>query len=107
LDNVKEIDIDEAKDLIAGGGLTIVDIRDADSFKEAHIEHAASVDNSNIEAFLEKADKEKPLLCYCYHGITSQSASHFFKDNGFKVVYSLKGGFEAWCGRDGNLTVEE
>ena len=94
--NVREIDIHEAKDLAEKGDLTIVDIRDADSFKEAHLDHAISVNDSNIEDFLSKTNKSKPLLCYCYRGINSQSASHYFKDNGFETVYSMEGGFEAW-----------
>ena len=39
---------------------------------------------------------ETSLLIYCYHGHTSQHLAEFFSDFGFKDVYSLEGGYEAW-----------
>ena len=93
---LEEIDIKKAKDLIDQGGVTIVDIRDSASFEEAHIKDAIAVDDRNIEDFLKTADKSKPLICYCYHGINSQGASGYFSENGFETVYSIIGGFEEW-----------
>lgn len=96
MSSVKEIDIHEVKNMVEQGGLTIIDIRDAGSFKESHMKNAISVTDGNIEEFLKEANKNKPLLCYCYRGINSQPASAYFKDNGFETVYSMTGGFEAW-----------
>jgi len=52
----------------------------------------------NVEEFLKTAVKTKPLICYCYHGISRQGAAEFFKHNGFQEAYSIQGGFEAWKG---------
>ncbi len=92
----QQIDILRAKELIEAGTAAIVDIRDADSYKTAHIENAFSLSNSNIESFLNTADKNKPLICYCYHGVSSQGAAEFLAEKGFKEVYSIEGGFELW-----------
>ena len=50
----------------------------------------------DIDAFLVEEDKEKPLLIYCYHGVSSQSAAEYFTEHGFSNVYSLEGGYTAW-----------
>ncbi len=90
------IDIHKAKELIEQGTATIVDVRDPASYDEAHIQNAIFLDDTIIENFIKTADKEKPLVCYCYHGNNSQMAALFFVENGFKQTYSIDGGFEAW-----------
>src|SRR3989338_5815969 len=94
----KEIDVQNAKEMIDLGNLTIADIRDMQSYSEAHIQGAISVGEENIQDFIKMADKNKPLICYCYHGISSQGAAQFFKQSGFTNVYSIQGGFEEWRG---------
>ena len=91
-----QIDIHQVKKMIDQGNLTIVDIRDDCAFSEAHIRGAVSVNDTNIEEFVSQTQKEKPLLCYCYHGNSSQEASQYFRDSGFTSVYSMIGGFEQW-----------
>lgn len=92
----KKIEITAAKEMMNKGHVTIADIRDAQIFKAGHIEHAVLVNDGNVENFLKETDKNKPLICYCYHGISSQSAAGYFASQGFKEVYSLEGGFEKW-----------
>ena len=95
----KQIDAQGAKELIGRGNLTVVDIRDMQSYFEAHIPGAVSVTEENVPDFIKTADRNIPLICYCYHGISSQGAAQFFIQNGFKDVYSIQGGFEEWRGR--------
>jgi len=92
----KRISIDEAKTLIDAGGVTVADIRDADSYRSARIENAIHVQHETMEEFLEIAAKDKPLIIYCYHGNSSQGAANYFDGLGFIDVYSVDGGFEAW-----------
>lgn len=77
-------------------GATIVDIRDANSFSNSHIVSAFNLNNDNLPAFLEQANRQNPLIVCCYHGISSQSAAEFLAGQGFDDVYSLEGGFEHW-----------
>ncbi len=94
MDSFKEIDIQEAKRLIDSGNATLVDIRDPLTYQTSHIPNALLVTDQNIDSFLGEADKNKPLICYCYYGLSSQSAAQYFKQNGFKEVFSIIGGFE-------------
>ena len=97
--NFKRIGITEARALISEApqnGLQIVDIRDEQSFQQAHIASASHLDNGNIQEFIASAAVDKPLLIYCYHGNMSQGAAAYFAEQGFTESYSLDGGFEAW-----------
>lgn len=74
----------------------VIDIRDRTSFLTGHIDNAKHVDNSSIAAFLQQADKLKPLVVCCYHGNSSQGAADYFNEQGFQHTYSLDGGYERW-----------
>ena len=50
----------------------------------------------NVKEYIEKTDKETPLVVCCYHGISSRGAAEYLSQQGFKEVYSMTGGFEAW-----------
>lgn len=92
----QEISIEELKTLQAKQEINLVDIRDPASFAQGHIPHARRIDNENLEAFIANADKAKPLVVCCYHGISSQGAAEFLNQRGFSEAYSLSGGYAAW-----------
>ena len=97
MDNYIRISVQKAHEIIgAGNNVTIVDVRDVNSFAQGHIAQAQMVSEENIEAFLQVTDKQAPLICYCYHGISSQQAALFFVNQGFKKVYSIDGGWNEW-----------
>ena len=79
--------------------ISLADIRDPGSFSASNIENAIHVSNDNLEDFLSKADINKPLVVYCYHGNSSKGAAEFFLSKGYKEVYSMDGGFELWRGK--------
>lgn len=76
--------------------LTIIDIRDQHSFQNGSIDRAEHIHNDNIEAFMQKTPKDRPLIVCCYHGNSSQGAADYFNQQGFGECYSLDGGYEAW-----------
>ena len=92
----KNISVEETKQLIDGGNINIIDIRDSGSYSSGHINNAMHAEDMDIDAFLVEEDKEKPVLIYCYHGVSSQSAAEYFAEHGFSNVYSLEGGYTAW-----------
>ena len=92
----KAIEPVKALDLMQEGPVTVVDIRDLASFEMGHLENAQHVTGDDVEEFNRSSDFNQPLLVYCYHGISSQSAADYFGEQGFQDVYHLAGGFEAW-----------
>jgi len=92
----KRISIDEAKAFIDAGDVTIADVRDPGSHQAGNIANSINILQDTIDEFLATADKDKPLIVYCYHGHSSQGAADYFSEQGFVEVYSVDGGFEAW-----------
>ena len=92
----KCISIDAAKTLIDQGSVTIADVRDAGTFRAGSIENSVNIQQENVEEFLAMADKDQPLIVYCYHGNSSKGAADYFSSQGYKEVYSMDGGYEAW-----------
>lgn len=86
----------DAKILIAQGNSQIIDIRDAMSFQAGHMKNAIRIDNEGVPHFMAQANQQAPLIVCCYHGNSSQSAAHYFSEEGFSEVYSLDGGYEEW-----------
>ena len=74
----------------------VIDVRDPASYQAGHIEGAVHVDNSNLQRFIEAADKTLPLIVCCYHGNMSKNIADFFHKQGFEKSFSLDGGYAQW-----------
>ncbi len=96
MQTVPEITIEDARKKLLTGTAVFVDIRDPQSFQEAHIPGAQHLSDHNVEPFLQSDAKEKPVVVYCYHGNSSLGAAAYFLNHHFKEVYSMSGGFEQW-----------
>ena len=93
---INEIDVKKVKEITKNGSATVVDIRDSASFQSGHIPNAIHLSDDTVHEFMSNTDKKKPLVVYCYHGISSQGAAAYFSENGFREVSSMIGGFESW-----------
>jgi thiosulfate sulfurtransferase len=90
------ISVEEAQALIKAGDVTLLDIRDRESFLAGNIETSVHVSNENVDEVIKSANKENPLIVYCFHGNNSKGAADYFFGLGFKKAYSVNGGFEEW-----------
>ena len=87
------ITVRETSDLINKDNVTLLDIRDEESFTQGHIPNAINLSNNNIDEVINKSDREDNILIYCYKGISSQNVAQHFCNLGYKNIFSLKGGF--------------
>lgn len=99
MSNYARLGSEDAYQMILDGPVTILDIRDEESFKAAHIIDAIHMDNAQVQAFIDDTDKAIPLIVCCYHGNMSQSAGAYLAEKGFAQVYSLDGGFAEWAAK--------
>ncbi len=76
--------------------ITLVDIRDKQSYASGHIPGAQHLGNHNVEAFILESDMQLPVIVCCYHGNSSQGAADYLNQQGFINSYSLDGGYERW-----------
>ncbi|MBI1288771.1 MAG: rhodanese-like domain-containing protein [Flavobacteriales bacterium] len=79
-------------------GSQVLDVRTPAEWKEGIMKGAtmANLYDDDFKAQLEKLDKEKPVAVYCKVGGRSGEAMSMMRDMGFKEVYNLKGGMDAW-----------
>ncbi|MDC0092701.1 thiosulfate sulfurtransferase GlpE [Alphaproteobacteria bacterium] len=90
------ISIEDAKTILNKDNLTIIDIRDRNSFSNGHIDNAIHVEDLDIDNFLKDKNKNETILIYCYHGNSSKSAADFFVQHGFEKVLSMDEGYSGW-----------
>ena len=92
----QQISQTDAKQVIASLNPAVLDIRDAAAFAAGHIDGAQALNNENLKHVTDGLEFTTPIIVYCYHGNSSQSAAQFLVDQGFEEVYSLMGGYTAW-----------
>jgi rhodanese-related sulfurtransferase len=76
----------------------IIDVRTPSEYAEGHIEKAVNIDyySDNFELTLDQMDKNRTYLVYCHSGNRSALAVNIMKEQGFREVYNMLGGFSAW-----------
>lgn len=95
-DDIKEVDVVQAREMIRQEDLVIIDIRAQFDFENGSIAGARHLTPATFEDFLTNTDKNKTVLCYCYFGHSSLGVCAALKEHGFANPVSLKGGFTAW-----------
>lgn len=74
----------------------MLDIRNVDAFRKAHILNAKNIPLDELEDKLDKLDRDKPVIVYCDSGINSQKAAALLLKEGFAAVHNLRGGLANW-----------
>jgi len=55
----------DAKKLIDSGAVTVIDVRDADSYTASHIPGSLQIPLTRVEGEVDYLPKGKPILTYC------------------------------------------
>jgi molybdopterin/thiamine biosynthesis adenylyltransferase/rhodanese-related sulfurtransferase len=94
---MEEVDCGD-KDIVANAFL--IDVRELSEWEAGHIDSARhlplSVLQKNMEAFTPP-ENGKICVLYCQKGMRSRKAAEMLLTGGFSKIYSLRGGYEAWC----------
>ena len=96
---IKRLNVKEFKELMdKTSNKTVLDVRTNDEVAQGVLPQATQIDynGGDFESQLEKLDKNKPVFIYCAVGGRSGSASSILAKKGFKKVYNLEGGINAW-----------
>jgi rhodanese-related sulfurtransferase len=97
---ITEVNVTKAKQLIAEGNITIIDTREESEYAAGHLDQAVPLPRGVLEFkignFPELADKSKPVLIYCRTGGRAALAAQSMKTLGYTNVLSIAGGYEAW-----------
>lgn len=93
---VKQLSVGELSDWITKGKPhLLIDVRTVEERVSAKIEPSVFLDDE-LRGTLDAMDRGKTIVCYCHHGRRSQQAAEHFLRMGFRDVYNLQGGIDAW-----------
>jgi len=95
----ENISVDEAYELIKGGGYQILDVRTPEEYAEGHIAGSALIPLSELEKRLEELDKNQLVIVYCRTSNRSTQASEILINAGFKEIYNMLGGITDWSAK--------
>jgi rhodanese-related sulfurtransferase len=93
---IRQLSAPELKALLdSGRALELVDVRTEDERAIAIIDGFRLLDRAYHDALLGR-DRDTPIVFQCHHGVRSQGAAEYFRRQGFRNLYNLAGGIEAW-----------
>jgi monothiol glutaredoxin len=93
---VKPIGVRDLKQRMDAGSITVVDVRPPQDRARAPFAHAQVLD-ADSHARLAALAKDTPLAFLCHHGNSSRRAAEHFREHGFRDVYNVEGGIDAWA----------
>ena len=79
----------------AGEKFLLLDVRTREERRIAKLEGARRLDEDLVSDLLDM-DRGTTLVFICHHGIRSKTAAEQFLAQGFKNVFNVEGGMEAW-----------
>jgi monothiol glutaredoxin len=92
---VKSIDVQALKQRLDAGDITVIDVRPPQARALAPFARAEILD-STTHARLADLPKDTPLAFLCHVGNSSRRAAEHFREQGFRDVYNVEGGIDAW-----------
>ncbi len=90
--------------LKSGEPLDLIDVREPIEFEIARVEGARLFPLSRFREWIDKLDAETETIVICHHGVRSAQVCAYLAQNGFKKIFNLDGGIDAWSTEvDGNI----
>lgn len=80
--------------------LFILDVRTEGEWFGGHIDGSTLIDVREFDEGLDQlpVDKERPIVCFCAHGIRSAAACNYMAQLGYTRLYNVEGGFSLYTG---------
>jgi NADPH-dependent 2,4-dienoyl-CoA reductase/sulfur reductase-like enzyme/peroxiredoxin family protein/rhodanese-related sulfurtransferase/TusA-related sulfurtransferase len=77
-------------------GAFILDVRTPEEFALGHIEGAVNISNTDLRTRMDEVPKDRFVLLYCGVGIRGYLAERILKQNGWKDLANLAGGWKTY-----------
>lgn len=96
LAQVPQIGPQDLEESIKNGGVTLIDVRNANEWAAGHIEGAIHIPLGRLADRLEDVPRQKPIVMQCAGGMRSMIGASVLKAKGIDRVINLAGGYGAW-----------
>jgi monothiol glutaredoxin len=96
LPEIRQLSAPELQQLLGSGtAIELVDVRTDEERAIAAIDGSRLLDQAYHDALLLR-DRDTAIVFQCHHGVRSQHAAEYFRHQGFRNLYNLSGGIDAW-----------
>lgn len=95
---IQSITPKQAQELIAAGGLDVVDVREPAEWAQGHLAGARLLPLGRLRASTKALLAHDGIIFVCAAGVRSQTAAKLAEAVGLKNLYNLSGGTRAWTG---------
>jgi rhodanese-related sulfurtransferase len=92
----------EFNDAIEKGRCLLLDVREGSEYEVDHIHSAMLRPLSQLDHWIDQLDKNAAVIVYCRTGKRSLRCAEVMISKGFREVYLLEGGFDAFRLRRGS-----
>jgi monothiol glutaredoxin len=92
---VKSLTAPELKARLDAGDIALIDVRPADERAMASVQQAFHTFDDGVDV-LTRLPKDTELAFICHTGSRSERAAEQFRSLGFRNVYNVAGGIDAW-----------
>jgi sulfur-carrier protein adenylyltransferase/sulfurtransferase len=93
---IQAISPQQAAELIAGGDVDVVDVREPGEWAQGHLAAARLVPLGQFRASPAASLARDGVIFVCAAGVRSQTAARLAEGLGYKRLYNLTGGTRAW-----------
>ncbi|MBF6599845.1 MAG: rhodanese-like domain-containing protein [Dehalococcoidia bacterium] len=92
------VDVAEAKEMLAGDDVAVIDVREPHEYQSGHIPSATLIPVNSVFARRDELPRDKRLIFVCAVGQRSALAAEMAAAAGLPAdrLYSLDGGTDAW-----------
>ena len=103
---IEDLNPNQFKDNLTKDDNTLIDGREKGELDICKIEGAVNMPMSSIMETFSDLDPELSYSLYCHHGMRSMQVANFLLSKGFKSLFNLRGGIDAWS-REIDNSVEQ
>ena len=86
-----------------GENPVLLDVREPWEFERARIWDSRLVPLADLPNRLQELDPDAEIVVICHHGLRSAHATRFLDHSGFRNVYNLEGGIDAYSEFDDSV----
>jgi|SRR5699024_3090507 len=91
--------VSEAREKMKEENVVFIDVRTPEEFKRNNAEPFKNIPLPTLQTKVNQLNKDKEIVLICQSGMRSRQAAKLLIKMGFKKVYNIQGGMNAWGGR--------
>ena len=103
---IEDLNPNQFKENLTKDDNTLIDVREKWELDICKIEGAVNMPMSSIMETFSDLDPELSYSLYCHHGMRAMQVANFLLSKGFKSLFNLSGGIDAWS-REIDNSVEQ